>query len=127
MAVNGTLEVHDNVVFEANTAASDGGAVSLPFDLGLDMTVLICWEPSFQGVVRFPEAVDQAPSDVSMNNACDPTLKRLSPALSCTSMKKECWRCTTTWCSRPTLDHRVARCASRNLFARWFQIAEAVD
>ena len=27
----GVLEVHDNVVFEANTAGSEGGAVSLPF------------------------------------------------------------------------------------------------
>ena len=32
MHTGGVLEVHDNVVFEANTAGSDGGAVSLPFD-----------------------------------------------------------------------------------------------
>ena len=29
----GVLEVHGNVVFEANTAAVSGGAVSLPFDI----------------------------------------------------------------------------------------------
>jgi len=33
MYSSGVLEVHDNVVFEANTAGSDGGAVSLPFDI----------------------------------------------------------------------------------------------
>ena len=28
------MKVHDNVVFEANTAGSDGGAVHLPFEIG---------------------------------------------------------------------------------------------
>ena len=32
MHTGGELEVHDNVVLEANTAGSDGGAVRLPFD-----------------------------------------------------------------------------------------------
>ena len=32
MYTGGVLEVHDNVVFEANTAGDDGGAVSLLFD-----------------------------------------------------------------------------------------------
>jgi len=31
MYSSGVLEVHGNVVFEANTAGDDGGAVSLPF------------------------------------------------------------------------------------------------
>ena len=31
---DGVLEVHDNVVLQANTAGLDGGAVILPFDLG---------------------------------------------------------------------------------------------
>ena len=35
MYTGGVLEVHDNVVFEANTAGTgDGGAVSLPFSIG---------------------------------------------------------------------------------------------
>ena len=32
MRSSGELAVHDNVVFEANTAGVDGGAVSLPLD-----------------------------------------------------------------------------------------------
>ena len=32
MHTSGELTVHDNVVFEANTAELYGGAVSLPFD-----------------------------------------------------------------------------------------------
>ena len=32
MHTGAVLEVHDNVMFEANTAESNGGAVSLPFD-----------------------------------------------------------------------------------------------
>ena len=32
MYTDGELTVHANVVFEANTARDDGGAVSLPFD-----------------------------------------------------------------------------------------------
>jgi len=34
MSTGGVLEVHVNVVFEANTAATSGGAVSLPFNIG---------------------------------------------------------------------------------------------
>ncbi len=30
MFTSGVLEVHDNVVFEANTAGDNGGAVTLP-------------------------------------------------------------------------------------------------
>jgi len=32
VATDGELTVHDNVVFEANTAGDDGGAASFPFD-----------------------------------------------------------------------------------------------
>jgi predicted outer membrane repeat protein len=41
----GVLEVHDNVVFEANTAATrDGGAVRFPFYSGSHMHVgLFCY------------------------------------------------------------------------------------
>jgi predicted outer membrane repeat protein len=35
----GELAVHNNVTFEANTAGSRGGAVSLPFDGGLGFRV----------------------------------------------------------------------------------------
>ena len=34
MYTDGVLEVHDNVTFEANTAVQDGGAVSLPIEIG---------------------------------------------------------------------------------------------
>jgi hypothetical protein len=34
MSVNGSMEVYDNVVLEAKTAWSYGGAVSLPFEIG---------------------------------------------------------------------------------------------
>ena len=40
MSTGGVLWVHDNVVFEANTAGSDGGAVSLPFDIGSHLPVV---------------------------------------------------------------------------------------
>ena len=33
MNEDGSVEVHDNVVFKANTAEENGGAVSLPIDL----------------------------------------------------------------------------------------------
>jgi len=37
------LKVHDNVVFEANTAETHGGAVSLPFDtVSLLPAVVFC-------------------------------------------------------------------------------------
>jgi len=42
MHSGGALEVHDNVMFEVNTA-DDGGAVSLPFDTGLLLpSVVFC-------------------------------------------------------------------------------------
>ena len=41
MSSDGVLEVHDNVVFMANTAASDGGAVSLPSEIGFDLPVVV--------------------------------------------------------------------------------------
>ena len=43
MYSDGVLEVHDNVVFEANTAGDDGGAVSLLFDtVSLLPAVVFC-------------------------------------------------------------------------------------
>ena len=43
MNTGGVLEVHGNVVFEANTAGDDGGAVSLPFVTGLLLpSVVFC-------------------------------------------------------------------------------------
>ena len=36
MNTDGELEVHDNVVFEANTAGVYGGAVSLSFHCGFN-------------------------------------------------------------------------------------------
>ena len=43
MYTGGELELHDNVVFEANTAVDDGGAVSLPFDTVLLLpSVVFC-------------------------------------------------------------------------------------
>jgi predicted outer membrane repeat protein len=37
MSDGGVLAVHDNVVFEANTAAEDGGAVSRPLEIGFTL------------------------------------------------------------------------------------------
>ena len=43
MYTGGVLEVHDNVVFEANTAGDNGGAVSPPFDtVALLPAVVLC-------------------------------------------------------------------------------------
>ena len=36
----GVLEMHDHVVFEANSAGTDGGAVSLPFNIGSHLPVV---------------------------------------------------------------------------------------
>ena len=59
MNAGGVLEVHDNVTFEAN-AAQDGGAVSLHFEIGSHLPVVVRCDRIFQG--RFDsEAVDQAP------------------------------------------------------------------
>ena len=41
MNQNGSLEVHDNVMFQANTAEDNGGAVSLPIDIGFVLAVLV--------------------------------------------------------------------------------------
>ena len=37
MSTNGLLEVHDNVVFRANTAEEDGGAVRPPLEIGFQL------------------------------------------------------------------------------------------
>ena len=37
MSGDGELAVHDNVVFEANTAGGDGGAVSRPLEIGFTL------------------------------------------------------------------------------------------
>jgi hypothetical protein len=42
METGGEMEVHDNVVLQANTAGSDGGAVSLPFESGSHLPVGAC-------------------------------------------------------------------------------------
>jgi len=41
MSSKGVLEVHDNVVFEANSAAYSGGAVSLPLEIGVHLTIAL--------------------------------------------------------------------------------------
>ena len=46
MYSDGVLEVHDNVVFEANTAVDDGGAVSLPFDTVLLLPSVVFYDTS---------------------------------------------------------------------------------
>jgi len=42
MANVGVIEVHDNVVLQANTAGHSGGAVSLPFESGSHLRVGAC-------------------------------------------------------------------------------------
>jgi len=54
MYTNGELEVHDNVTLEANTADGDGGAVSLPFDIGAHLSALDLWDIFGKG--RFDSA-----------------------------------------------------------------------
>ena len=39
MAFNGSMEVYDNVVLQANTAGSDGGAVSSTFEIDSNLSV----------------------------------------------------------------------------------------
>ena len=41
MSTEGVLEVHGNVTLKANTAGDDGGAVSLPLEIGFHLTILI--------------------------------------------------------------------------------------
>jgi len=54
MYTGGELTVHDNVVFEANTAEDDGGAVSLPFDTVFYSFLLWCFVIGFArfGLIR---------------------------------------------------------------------------
>ena len=47
---DGVLEVHGNVVFEANTAGDEGGAVSLPFVTILLLPVAVCRDRFCEGV-----------------------------------------------------------------------------
>jgi len=53
----GVLKVHDNVVFEANTADEGGGAVSLPFDTVLLLPAVVfcdkCCENWFDPLRQF--------------------------------------------------------------------------
>jgi len=41
--------VHDNVVFEANTAEESGGAVSLPFEIGSHLPGVVFCDKVFKG------------------------------------------------------------------------------
>jgi len=56
MHMDGVLEVHDNVTFEANTAGHSGGAVSLPFEMYSHLPGEVLRETFGKG--RFGEAVD---------------------------------------------------------------------
>ncbi len=40
MYTEGVLDVHDNVVFEANTAELYGGAVSLPLEIDFHLMIV---------------------------------------------------------------------------------------
>ena len=48
MYTGGELAVHDNVVFEANTAGEDGGAVSRPLEIAFHPSVVVCFS-----IIRF--------------------------------------------------------------------------
>ena len=48
MVTDGVLEVHDNVVFEANTAGSEGGAVSPPFYKFSQLPVVVFCDRYFE-------------------------------------------------------------------------------
>jgi len=41
MFTGGLLEVRDNVTFEANNAGSNGGAVSLPLEIGFHLAKVV--------------------------------------------------------------------------------------
>ena len=56
MSTGGVLEVHDNVVFEANTAVWWGGAVNLPFEMYSHFPGEVLRETLGKG--RFGEAAD---------------------------------------------------------------------
>jgi len=50
MYTGGVLEMHDNVVFKANTAGTgEGGAVSLPFNIGFHIHVASFWDRFCEG------------------------------------------------------------------------------
>ena len=63
MYSDGVLEVHGNVVFEANTAGDDGGAVSLPFVTMLLLPIAVFCDRVCEGWFDFVQAVDLAPSE----------------------------------------------------------------
>jgi len=41
MNTRGVLEVHENVVCEANTAGQHGGAVSVPLEIAFHLAILV--------------------------------------------------------------------------------------
>ena len=43
MGTDGVMGVHDNVLFEANTAGNVGGAVSLSFEIGYHVAFGVVW------------------------------------------------------------------------------------
>ena len=49
MSTGGVLEVHDNVTIEANTAGDDGGAVSLPIEIGFLLLVVAFCDRACKG------------------------------------------------------------------------------
>jgi len=62
MSTDGVLEVHDNVVFDANAAETYGGAVSLPYEtVLLLLPVVVLCNRSGEGWFDLLSAVDQAP------------------------------------------------------------------
>ena len=63
------MTVHDNVVFEANTAGDEGGAVSLPFHTVFLRCVGVL-RRLLRGLVCFAEEVDPASSLVSSRLEC---------------------------------------------------------
>jgi hypothetical protein len=55
---DGVLEMHDNVLMQANTAGTDGGAVSLPFEIGSHLPVLVLQDTFGKGRFDSGKAVD---------------------------------------------------------------------
>ena len=49
MHPGGELKVHDNVVFEANTAGDDGGAVSHLIEIGFLLVVVVFCDRACKG------------------------------------------------------------------------------
>ena len=56
--VDGVMGVYDNVVFEANAAGSNGGAVSIPFEIGSHLPDVALGDTS--GVGRFFPGIFEA-------------------------------------------------------------------